>query len=304
MAPYPSRSPIASRCGAGPAAWVSASMADRAIPREVPALVFEWLFDLPLVVSGPAIIAAMCVLALTGLAVVRRHVRPLLRVGSGDSDFMGAMLQSVMVFYGLAVALIAVSVWQTYSQVSRIVSEEATSLAALYRDVTSYPDPVRGELQKQLREYVHYVIHEAWPQQRRGQLPSGGVAHVNRFQATLTAFEPMTEGQKLVHAETLRAYNQMIVARRLRLDAVQTGLPGVLWMVILVGAVIGLGASSLFDVEDGRLHGIEVSLLAGFIGLILLLILALDRPFRGDLGIGPDPYQLIYDQLMQAGAPD
>ena len=170
--------------------------------------------------------------------------------------------------------------------------------------MTSYPDPVRGELQEQLREYVHFVIHEAWPQQRRGQLPSGGVARMNRFQATLTAFEPMTEGQTLVHAETLRAYNQMIVARRLRLDAVQTGLPPVLWMVILVGAVIGLGASFLFDVEDGRLHGIEVSLLAGFIGLILLLILALDRPFRGDLGIGPDPYQLIYDQLMQAGAPD
>jgi hypothetical protein len=29
------------------------------------------------------------------------------------------------------------------------------------------------------------------------------------------------------------------------------------------------------------------------------MILALDRPFRGDLGISADPYQLIYDQLMK-----
>ena len=50
------------------------------------------------------------------------------------------MLQSVMVFYGLAVALIAVSVWQTYSDTSKVVSSEATALAALYRDVSSYPD--------------------------------------------------------------------------------------------------------------------------------------------------------------------
>jgi hypothetical protein len=130
-------------------------------------------------------------------------------------------------------------------------------------------------------------------------VPAGGVARTDRFQAMLTAFEPSSEGQKLLHAETLRAYNQMIQARRARLDAVHTGLPGVLWAVILGGAVIGLGASFLFAVEDARLHRIEVALLAGFIGMILFMILALDRPFRGDLGIRPEPYQLIYDQLMK-----
>jgi hypothetical protein len=28
------------------------------------------------------------------------------------------------------------------------------------------------------------------------------------------------------------------------------------------------------------------------------MIFALDRPFRGDLGLTAAPYQLIYDQLM------
>jgi F0F1-type ATP synthase membrane subunit c/vacuolar-type H+-ATPase subunit K len=73
----------------------------------------EWLFDTPLIVAGPGIVAGMCLLALAGLAAVRRRVLPRLRVSSADSEFTGAMLQSVMVFYGLAVALIAVSVWQT-----------------------------------------------------------------------------------------------------------------------------------------------------------------------------------------------
>ena len=43
---------------------------------------------------------------------------------------------------------------------------------------------------------------------------------MNDFEARLVAFEPTTEGQKILHAETLRAYSQMIEARRLRLDAV------------------------------------------------------------------------------------
>jgi ABC-type transport system involved in cytochrome c biogenesis permease component len=56
----------------------------------------------------------------------------------------------------------------------------------------------------------------------------------------------------------------------------------VTWIVILVGAIISLSASFFFKVEDGRLHAIQVTLLA---------ILAFDRPFRGD--------QLIYDHLMK-----
>ena len=209
------------------------------------------------------------------------------------------MLQSVMVFYGLAMALIAVSVLQTYSDVSKIVSQEATALAALYRDVSSYPEPVRAQLQNELRDYVRYVIEEAWPLQRRGKMPGGGVERMNRFQAILVAFEPATEGQKLLHGETLRAYNEMIRDRRLRLDAVNTDLPAVMWAVVLVGALIGLSATFFFKVEDARLHGILVILLTAFMGLVIFMIFALDRPFRGDLGLGSGPYQLIYDQLMK-----
>ena len=64
-----------------------------------------------------------------------------------------------MVFYGLAVALIAVSVWQSYSDVAKTLSQEATALAALYRDVSSYPEPIRPQLQKGLRDYTDQIIH-------------------------------------------------------------------------------------------------------------------------------------------------
>jgi len=66
-----------------------------------------------------------------------------------------------------------------------------------------------------------------------------------------------------------------------------------------MGAFISLSSSFFFKVEDARLHIIEVVLLAVFIGLVIFMIFALDRPFRGDLGVRADPYQLIYDQLMR-----
>ena len=261
---------------------------------------FDSLFDLPLIIVGPAIILSLCLFAVAGVWAVRRRVLPRLRVRSEDSEFTGAMLQSVMVFYGLAVALIAVNVFQTYSDTSKIVTAEATAINALYRDVTSYPEPIRTDLQKLLSDYTDQVINGAWPLMRRGKIPTAGLEFMSRFQAVLVKFEPATEGQKILHAETLRAYNQLIQSRRMRLDAISTGLPGVMWVVVIIGAFIGLSASFFFRVEDAHLHIIEVLLLAVFIGLIIFMILALDRPFRGDLGIRADPYQLGYDQLMKS----
>lgn len=263
---------------------------------------FESLFDRPLALAGPVIIAALCLFAVGGLLLVRRSVLPRLSIQAADSEFTGAMLQSVMVFYGLAVALIAVTVFQTYSDVSKVVTGEATALNALYRDVTSYPEPIRTELQTRLRDYTRQVIDDAWPLQRQGKVPPGGFEHMSHFQEVLTKFEPTTEGQKIVHAETLRAYNNLIQSRRLRLDAVSTGLPAVMWAVIIIGAFISLSASFFFKVEDPRLHIVEVLLLAIFIGLVIFMILSLDRPFRGDLGIPADPFRLVYDQLMK-GSP-
>ena len=261
---------------------------------------FESLFDIPLWIAGSVIIGVLCLFAVVGLFLVRRRVLPRLRIDSADSEFTGSMMQSVMVFYGLAVALIAVSVFQTYSDTSKVVTGEATALNTLYRDVTSYPDPIRAELQKELREYTDQVIHGAWPMQQRGQIPTAGLEHMSRFQAVLDKFEPTTEGQKILHGETLRAYNLLIQSRRMRLDAVGTGLPKVMWAVIIAGAFISLTSSFFFKVEDMRLHLIEVLLLALFIGLVIFMILSLDRPFRGDLGIRADPYQLVYDQLMKS----
>jgi hypothetical protein len=68
--------------------------------------------------------------------------------------------------------------------------------------------------------------------------------------------------------------------------------------VIVAGSFIGLSASFFFKVEEVRLHGTLVTLLAVFMGLVTFMIFALDRPFRGDLGLTAAPYQLIYDQLM------
>lgn len=258
-----------------------------------------FIFDIPLLIAGPLLVVVISGLAAGGLLFVRRRVLPRLRFTEEDAVFSSTMLLAIMVFYGLTVALIAISVWEKYSEASSVVSQEATALAVLYRDASGYPLPVRTQLQDALREYVEYVIREAWPEQEEGHAPAGGVDLVDEFERTLVAFEPSTERQRIHHAETLQAYDRMIEARRLRLDAVEAALPGLMWAVTLIGAALGLIGSYFFRVGDQRLQLTLVVLLATFMAMVIFVILAFDRPFRGDMGIGSHPYQLVYDQLMK-----
>jgi len=258
----------------------------------------DWFYNVPLLISGTLIIVALSLVGVAGTLVMRRFVSRMLEVQHEHSGFVGTMVASIMVFYGLAVALIAVSVWETHSGVSTIASNESTAIADLYQDVSSFPEPVRSELRSYIRDYTEYVIHEAWPVQRQGRLAPGGFPILMEFQSRLALFEPVTEGQKALYAEALQAYNQLIERRCLRLEAAETHLSGVLWLVIVMGAFISLFSTAFFRVEDVRLHAIMVSLLASFIGLIIVMVLAYDRPFCGQLGVGPDAYELVYDQLM------
>src|SRR5215510_7687924 len=108
-------------------------------------------------------------LALIGLVLVRRLLIPRLHYHDGANDAVSGTVQAIGVFYGITVGLIAVGVWNTNSNASDLVSKEAASIGALYRDVSAYPSPIREELRAKLKEYTLFVINDAWPAQRRGQ---------------------------------------------------------------------------------------------------------------------------------------
>src|SRR5512132_4433948 len=128
-----------------------------------------WLYE----VSPPTAALIMVVfiesVALTGLILVRRHLLPRLHYHDGANDAVSGTVQAIGVFYGITVGLIAVGVWNTNSNASDLVSREAASIGALYRDAGGYPTPLREELRSKIREYTVFVIEQAWPAQKIGQ---------------------------------------------------------------------------------------------------------------------------------------
>jgi hypothetical protein len=189
----------------------------------------DWIYDIPRL-GGTLLFAAVFVgFTWLGLLLIRPWVR---RHAADQPDWnalIGAILAAFVVFYGITLALIAVSSYQNFAAANQIASREAAALGTLYRAVSNYPEPIRGELQRMLRDYTQYVIEEDWPAQRQGVIPEGGTARVTAFEEKLLSFQPQTRAEEILHAETFSEFDVFVDDRRQRLHSVSTGLPEVLW---------------------------------------------------------------------------
>jgi hypothetical protein len=259
----------------------------------------DLLFALPLWLLAIVLNVILMGIALIGLWMMRTRVMPHMGLQYQDANFAAAVVQSVMLLYGLIAALTAVGVWQRYSQVTDVVSGEATAIASLWRDLGSYPQPLRDETRDVLRGYTEQIVRDAWPQQRLGKVPREGVQWMDLLQTLINEFEPSTESQKILHAETFRAFDQLVQQRRQRLDSVQAALPSVMWWVLWPGAVGCIVLCLFFHVANVRFQAVLLLGLSGFLSMVLFVIIALDRPFSGDMGITADSYQLVIDHHMK-----
>ena len=259
-----------------------------------------WLYECSPLTAALTIAFFVEVLSLAGLLLARRFVLPRLHYSEGVNEAISGTVQAIGVFYGITVGLIAVGVWNTNTNAADLVSKEATRIASLYRDVSGYPEPLRGELRAGLHNYTVFIVERAWPAQRegRGQVLDNGAKIMDEFQSKLYTFDPKNWGQLALHTETLKAYNELLEVRRLRIDAVSNGLSLVMWWVIWAGAVISIGVAYFYNIKDQKLHAVLVALMGGFLSIVLFMVLVNDKPFHGQFGISSDPYRLILERVI------
>ena len=257
-----------------------------------------WLYNLSPLYSAMVMVVLIETFSLVGLFLTRRFLLPKLRYNEGTHEGISGTVQAIGVFYGITVGLIAVGVWDTKTSAADMVSREAASIGSLHRDLGGYPSPIKEELRLKLREYTVFTIEQAWPAQAKGQILDGGTRILDAFQSQLFTFQPKTTSEIAIHQEALRAYNTLLEYRRLRVDAVASGLSSVMWAVIWVGAVISIGVAYLFNIEDPKMHAILIFLMAGFLAMVLFMIVINDKPFYGAITIPPDAYQLVLDKVL------
>ncbi|MES2659101.1 MAG: hypothetical protein V4689_10830 [Verrucomicrobiota bacterium] len=257
-----------------------------------------WLYDLPEWLLCALVIAVYAVVSVAGVWLVRPWAQRAARDLPDYNELVSYFLSAGGVLYGLLLGLVAVGAWENHADAEDVVTHEAGKIAALHRDLSAYPQPMRGELQALLKEYVRFVIEDAWPAQRRGVLPTGGTARANAIYERMNEFNPATPAEIVLDQEAMSEFNSFLEARQQRLDAVSGGLPAAIWWVVIGGSIAMLGTTFLFRIPKPRLQIVLTLSLGLTTGLLVFLIIVMDHPFRGRYGIDPTPYELVRSELL------
>jgi len=84
----------------------------------------------------------------------------------------------------------------------------------------------------------------------------------------------------------------------MRLFSIKSGLPASMWYVMLLGAILNMAICWLFDmkfVTQLVLRGI----LAAYLGTMMYLIVDMNQPFRGDVSISSEVFEVLYRRMSE-----
>ena len=262
-------------------------------------MIVDWIYNNPTWLWGTILVALSVAVSCGGLLVFHRLVH--VSVRKAHNDLAGFTIAVIGVLYAVLLAFIAIATWESFSRASDIVENESDFAGGIYLDTQGLP-PAKGQpIRDAVARYVSVVINDEWPIQRAGKTPYQGWKPLREINTAIATIHPQNLGEAVIEAELLRAWNELYEARSSRLSAVQGHVPSVVWWIVFFGAAITTGYTYFFGYQNFAMHLAMTGTLAATLALVVVLIIALDYPFRGEISVTPDPF--IMTQISWSDMP-
>lgn len=255
-----------------------------------------------------AVVVCTIALSIAFLAVLRSIWPASQR--SEHNDIIGWQISVLGTTYAVILAFMLWNVWNNF-QTARVNAEmESNYLVDLYRIAGGLPAAQSKSVRALAREYADVMVNEEWPDMAREQLSERGFSVTQQLWGALV--ETPAEGGAAKQAtlapdasprttldQAFNAITNMSEHRRVRQLESRSKLPGILWGVLIVGAIVVIGSACLFGCRNVALHFIHVFVLSFLVSLVLVAIADIDRPFQGSVRVTPDSFMFAQETFKQ-----
>jgi Protein of unknown function (DUF4239) len=249
------------------------------------------------ILSGAFILLAALMLSVGGLALVYRFVPvSFLQAHYGAT---GAIYAALYVMFGISLGFSLFLVWQQFEAARLTVEREAAAVQRLYWLAESYPDPDRSNVQELAVSYARGEVQEEWPLMDKGQISPHAEKCAHQLARAVRELSPKTKVQSELYADALVRLDVQRENRALRTIEVREGIPSVVWVVLLSGAVITVGFTYLFAMRSFKLHAVATGALTVVVVLLLFTVGVLDYAYAGDVRVGPGAFELALKEMKQ-----
>jgi hypothetical protein len=234
-------------------------------------------------------------LAMCGPFLVRRYVT--LERLTTNNEVAGFKFATLGVLYAVLLAFAVIVVWERFHDAEHAVAAEAAAAATLYRLTLGMGEPGVA-LRHQLGEYIEAEVTGDWPEMEKGHSSHAGTDSLTRLYETALTNRPDDLRGEAIEEDLLRELGLLTQARRDRLVLASGAVPGVVWLVLFTGAILTITFTFFFGTVNVRNQSVMTGALALLIFSVLVVAVAIDRPFAGQVKISAEPLIEVHEHFQ------
>lgn len=252
----------------------------------------SWVLIMDAWIFGFCVVGGSVLFSSLGVLLVRKRMT----VGNlkKHHEVAGYLLSIVGTLYSVLLGLIVVETQSKFDQAITMSRQEADSCLDMFHLAYAFPMPVRKKLHDHLQEYLHTLVEKEWDSvNEEGNFQQLATHPFRNICWELLDFEPQTNKEQQCYEKYLDNIEELADGRRYRLQVTHSGLPNVLWGVLIAGGALTVLFTYLFEVEDAKAQILMTALVALALSLNVLLVALFNNPYKGFLRISS--YAFKYD---------
>lgn len=258
----------------------------------------RWLLNtLPTWALALLVVGGAVCIGLGGFLLMRRFVPSL--AAHADSRSLSSAFS---ISSGLFSFVLAFTIGQLYSNFTRAnadAKQEATVVAQVLRTSAGLSKPLARRIRLETLAYAGEVRTHEWRLMQHGGSSVAAWHDVDRLYRTLQSSTSASSNP--FYGQTLARLNDLVTARRVRLDDANLSLPVVFQIMLLLGAVLALSTTFYFKPFGERIQVAMIAAASALIGTAMLVALVLDYPYSGAVAVSSEPFKTASLLLLAGG---
>ncbi len=241
----------------------------------------------------------VCALVYLGTALLWLLAERLARGERGRAwrSIQPALLPPLGIIFGLFVAFTAAQVWGDTARANEAVNGEASALRSVVVFAAELPPPLEQQIRGLLREYIEDAARREWPLMARRAAELGPAPRPLASALHLVLhFVPESAGAQVAQQQLASALERVLDARRQRILISLSQVNWLKWTCLLVQAACALLLVALVHAER-RAALLALGIFATGVAACVLVIVAHDRPFIGQISVTPAPLLQVLADL-------
>ncbi len=249
----------------------------------------QFLSSLPIWLSLLVVVVVPTAAATCGPILIRRRIK--LEHLAANNEVAGFKFAVIGVVYAVLLGFAVIVVWEKFRDAQSAVVQEASGVIALSRLSDGLEKNVAADVHQHLARYVEAAIAADWPAMAQGASSPEVGQLLSELYRSVLAVMPNNAREAAIMAAMLNELDVITDGRRARLELAAGIVPGVLWAVLVAGAVITLTFTFFFGARSVGAQAMMSGMLAAITFMALYVVVEVEHPFTGPVSVDAQPLQ-------------